>query len=322
MFVAEFQDGKWDNARITPFRNLQFSPASCVFHYGQAIFEGLKAYKTDNKSIVLFRPEENWKRMNASAERMSMPTLPKDLFINGIKELIKVDSNWVPDAEDQSLYVRPFMIANDAFLGVKPSKSYQFIVFTSPIASYYNGAVKVKIETTYSRAADGGIGEAKAAANYAASLLPASIANQEGYDQLIWTDASSHEYIEESGTMNLMLFINDTLITPSLNTHTILPGITRKSVIELAQKWGINIEERRIKVTELIDALKNGSVQEAFGVGTAATIAPIELIGHNGIDYELTNYESWTFAPKVAQYLTDLRRGREEDHLNWLERIV
>lgn len=315
MFIAEYENGNWGNVRIMPFQDLSFSPASCVFHYGQAIFEGMKAYKTKHGEIVLFRPEENWKRLNASAVRMSMPEISKELFMNGIKELVNLDSEWIPEGEDKALYIRPFMIADDAFLGVKPSQTYKFMVITSPTANYYKGAVSVKIETKYSRAAAGGIGAAKAAANYAASLLPAKLANQEGYDQLIWTDSREHKYLEESGTMNLMMLVDGTLITPSLESHTILPGITRDSIIQLAKSWGYKVEERKISVEELINNLKENKVSEVFGVGTAATIAPIKKIGFEGTDYELDDSSKWEFSNKVANYLKQLRKGEVEDTL-------
>lgn len=317
MFLAEFKEGHWASAKILPYQELSYAPAAAVFHYGQAIFEGLKANKTAEGEIILFRPEENWKRMNRSAQRMCMPEVPKEFFIEGIKELVSLDKNWIPYGEGKSLYIRPFLIASDSFLGVRASDSYQFIVITSPTSTYYRGAVSVKIETDFSRAASGGIGAAKAAANYAASLFPAQKAKAEGFDQLIWTDSSEHKYIEESGTMNLMMISGGKLLTPTLDSNTILPGITRDSILTLARKWNMEVEERKIAVDELINSLKDGSISEIFGVGTAATIAPIKSIGYEGEVFELADYENWEFANKVKNYLKELKEGALSDEFGW-----
>ena len=255
--------------------------------------------------------------MNQSALRMCMPEIPENLFMDGIKQLVNLDKDWIPDGEGKALYIRPFLIADDAFLGVKPSARYKFMIITSPTSNYYSGAVSVKIETLYSRACTGGIGAAKAAANYAASLYPATLAQKDGYHQLVWTDSSEHKYIEESGTMNIMFVINGKLITPSIDRDTILPGITRASVIHLARQWGMEVEERRISVEEVMNALKSGSLNEAFGVGTAATIATFSNIGYEGVDYPLSDYNSWTFAMKAKDYLEKLKRGLQEDDYNW-----
>ncbi len=316
MLVAECINGKWGQATILPYQDLLLSPAGCVFHYGQAIFEGLKAHKTKDGRILLFRPDQNFLRFNRSAERMCMAKVPESYFIDGLKELIKLDKDWIPEGDGQSLYIRPFLIADDEFLGVKPSDRYKFIIITSPTSNYYSGAVSVKIETEYSRAIEGGIGAAKAAANYAASLYPAQLGKKSGYDQLIWTDAKEHKYIEESGTMNLMLVKNGKLITPSLG-GTILPGITRASILELARSWGMVVEERRIEVSELIDGIKSGEIEEAFGVGTAATIAPIKKIGFQGIDYSLSNHENWKFSNKAKSFLKGIKKGEIEDTFGW-----
>jgi branched-chain amino acid aminotransferase len=317
MFIAEYTNGEWVSAKIQPYQALSISPASCVFHYGQAIFEGLKAHRVDASEILLFRPEENWKRLNRSAQRMCMAEVPHDFFINGIKELVRLDEQWVPEGSDKSLYIRPFLIADDAFLGVKPSERYKFMIITSPTANYYAGAVSVKIETHYSRAASGGIGAAKAAANYAASLYPAKMAQEAGYNQLIWTDSSQHKFIEESGTMNLMLLKEGVLITPSLSSNTILPGITRDSIIQLANKWGIKVEERQIPVAELIEGVDKQTITEVFGVGTAATIAPIKTIGYQEKDYHLSDHNNWEFTNKAKNYLEALKRGKIEDEMGW-----
>lgn len=317
MFIAEYADGKWGKAKIQPYQNLSISPASCVFHYGQAIFEGLKAYRSTKGEIVLFRPDQNHLRLNKSALRMCMPEVPKHFFIEGLKQLIDIDRNWIPEGDDLSLYIRPFLIADEAFLGVKPSSRYKFMIITSPTSTYYTGAVKVKVENHYSRACQGGIGAAKAAANYAASIFPATQAQKQGYHQLIWTDANEHKYIEECGTMNIMFVINGTLITPSIERDTILPGITRASILQLAKKWNMNIEERRISVDEVLAAIKNNSLEEAFGVGTAATIAPFSNIGIGENDYELSDFNTWKFSNKAKDYLDQVKRGTQEDEFNW-----
>ena len=321
LLIAEYTNGKWGNARLAPFAQISFSPAASVFHYGQAIFEGLKAHRNEQGEVLLFRPIKNFERINASATRMCMPQIPQDIFMDGIKELIQLDKGWVPNGEGKSLYIRPFMIADEASLGVKASNSYKFIVITSPTSNYYAGAISVKIEDDFSRAASGGIGAAKAAANYAASLYPAQNAQKQGYNQLIWTDASEHKYIEESGTMNIMFMVNGKLITPSVVSDTILKGVTRDSIIQLARKWNIEVEERKIPVAELIDALHKGEVEEAFGMGTAATIVPIHTIGHKNEKYTLTDASNWTFSNRAKEYLEGLKRGHIEDEFNWIEKV-
>lgn len=321
MLVAQYENGSWTKTEITPFQEIKFSPAAAVFHYGQAIFEGLKAHKTKEGEILLFRPEENLKRMNVSAIRMSMVEVPEEIFIDGLLQLVELDKNWIPEGEGMSLYIRPFLIADEGFLGVKPSSTYKFIIITSPASGYYTGAVSVKIETKFSRAAAGGIGSAKAAANYAASLFPATEAKKLGYDQLIWTDSKEHKYLEESGTMNLMMIIDGTLITPSLDSNTILPGITRKSILYLAKKWGYKVEERAIEIAELISAINDNKLEEIFGVGTAATLVPIKNIGYDGEDYPLGDFTEWDFANKAKKYLEEVKRGIVTDEFNWTVKI-
>lgn len=321
MLVSQYENGSWTSTKIQPFQELKFSPAAAVFHYGQAIFEGLKAHKTKDGEILLFRPEENLNRLNISAKRMSMVEVPHEIFIDGLLQLIELDKDWIPDGEGMSLYIRPFLIADEGFLGVKPSSKYKFIIITSPASSYYSGAVSVKIETEFARAAAGGIGAAKAAANYAASLFPAMEAKKQGYDQLIWTDSKEHKYLEESGTMNLMVIIDGVLITPSLDSSTILPGITRKSILQLARDWGYEVIERKIEVVELMEAIQANTINEIFGVGTAATLVPIKNIGFNGEDFPLPDFTKWEFANKAKKYLEDLKRGKIEDKFGWTVKV-
>lgn len=321
LFLAEFYDGKWQSKMIMPYSEISFSPGNSVFHYGQAIFEGLKASRTESGKILLFRPEENFKRMNRSAERMCMPQLPKEIFMDGLTQLIDLDRDWVPEGEGKSLYIRPFMIADENFLGVRPAERYKFMIITSPTSTYYEGAVKVKVETEYSRACKGGVGFAKAAANYAASLYPAQKAREKGYDQLVWTDSSTHQYIEEAGTMNIMFVIKGKIVTPSIESDSILSGITRKSALELLSDWGYEIEERPIKLTEIIDHFNNGDLQEAFGLGTAASVAFISRIGYDGGDMDMPDYKNWEIANRLKNTMGDIKTGKTEDTKNWIVEI-
>lgn len=321
MFEMDFADGKWQTPTIVPFANLSLHPATSAIHYGQSIFEGLKAQKGENGEVLIFRPDMNAKRFNQSALRMSMEPIPEELFLEGLKALLDLDRDWVSAKEGQSLYIRPFMFATDDYVGIRPSEKYKFVIITSPVGAYYSEPVPVKIETYYTRAAQGGVGKAKAAGNYAASLYPAKLAAEEGYRQLIWTDAKTHEYIEEAGTMNVVFVINDTVITPSEENDTILQGITKKSVLQIAREWGYTVEERKITVAEIIEALKAGTVQDAFGAGTAATIAHISLIGFEGVNYDLPPVETRVLSNRIKNHITDYKKGRVEDKYNWLMRV-
>jgi len=321
MFEMDFADGKWQTPTIVPFANLSLHPATSAIHYGQSIFEGLKAQKGENGEVLIFRPDMNAKRFNQSALRMSMEPIPEELFLEGLKALLDLDRDWVSAKEGQSLYIRPFMFATDDYVGIRPSEKYKFVIITSPVGAYYSEPVPVKIETYYTRAAQGGVGKAKAAGNYAASLYPAKLAAEEGYRQLIWTDAKTHEYIEEAGTMNVVFVINDTVITPSEENDTILQGITKKSVLQIAREWGYTVEERKITVAEIIEALKAGTVQDAFGAGTAATIAHISLIGFEGVNYDLPPVETRVLSNRIKNHITGYKKGRVEDKYNWLMRV-
>lgn len=315
MLVADYIDGKWQNVKICPYGDLTLSPAISALHYGQAIFEGIKAFKFADGRVNIFRPDQNFERFNISAKRMMMPEVPKELFIDGMKQLIDLDRDWVPNVEGASLYIRPYMFATEAALGVHPSNSYKFIILTGPVGRYYTKALRMKVETYYSRASEGGVGFSKNAGNYALSLYPTKLAQDEGYDQLIWTDAKTHQYVEEAGTANLIFRIGDTIITPS--SDTILHSITRKTVVELARKWGYNVEERNVSVAELLEGIENGTVTDAFAAGTAATIAPIGEIGFEGKMYTLPSLETRDFSNKVSEYLSDLRYGKIEDEFGW-----
>ena len=320
MFIADYEDGQWSDLRIVPYENLSLAPASSVIHYGQSVFEGLKAYKNSKGEAVVFRPEANAKRLNKSAERMCIPEVPEELFIQAMTELLNLDSAWIPNKKNTALYIRPFVFAMDDYIGIKPSEKYRFMIITCPVGAYYSEPVKVKIETEFTRAAKGGTGYAKAAGNYAGSLYPAKLAQKQGYHQLVWTDATEHKYIEESGTMNIMFVINDTLITPEASS-TILRGITRDSVLTLARDWGMKVEERRVSISEVIEAAKNGSLKEAFGAGTAATIAHIALIGHDGVDYKLPAIEEREFSNKVLKAMDAIKLGEAEDKFDWIYKL-
>ena len=320
MFIAEYRAGEWQNLRVVPYGDLSLSPATAALHYGQAIFEGMKAYKNQDGDMLLFRATDNWKRLNKSAERMCMPQIPEEIFMSGLTELVKLDSAWVPSEEGCALYIRPFMFATDAYVGVKPSDTYAFIIFTGPVAAYFAKPPRVKIETQFIRAAEGGVGGAKCAGNYAGSLYPAKLAQEQGYDQLIWTDAREHAYIEESGAMNVMFVMDGKLITPFVSDTT-LDGITRKTIVTIAHHWGMPVEERRISVQEIIKALKEGRLESAFGAGTAAVVSHISTIAYEGTDYVLPEVKHDSFAKKVKDYLNELFTGKTEDLFGWTMKI-
>lgn len=321
MLVMDYADGKWGDPQIVPFGNIEIHPATSALHYGQSIFEGLKAQRNEKGEVVVFRPDMNAKRFRESAERMCMVPVAEEVFLEGIRALIELDREWVPTKDGTSLYIRPFLFATDDYVGIRPSEKYKFMIINSPVGAYYSEPVKVKIETHYTRAAEGGVGRAKNAGNYGASLYPAKLGQEKGYRQLLWTDAKTHTLIEESGTMNIMFLINDVLITPSEERDTILKGITKRSVIEIAKDWGIKVEERDVTVAEVMKAIEEGKLQDAFGVGTAATIAPIVAIGYNDKEYALPAMETRTVSQKIANYVSDYKAGKIEDKFNWLMRI-
>lgn len=320
MFIADFDGEKWTDLRIVPTGELSVHPANSMWHYGQSIFEGMKAYKNHNDEAFLFRPLENAKRFNHSAVRMCMPEIPNEIFMEGLSQLMSLDKDWIPNRPGSSLYVRPFMMAWDTFLGVRPSDTYRFMIICSPAGKYYAEPVRVKIETEYSRAAPGGTGHAKAAGNYAGAMYPTRLAMEEGYQQIIWTDSTEHKYVEEAGTMNLM-FISKGTLTTSPISDTILNGITRKSILAIAKDWGIPVEERQVDVQELVNGIKSGEVTEAFGVGTAATIAQIKTIALEGVDYDLPVITEEMFQVKINTYLEDFRKGNVEDKFDWRQEI-
>ena len=317
MLIMDYADGAWKQPEIVPFANLSMHPAMSAVHYGQSIFEGMKAYRSVANEVLIFRPEMNAARFRESCERMCMPAISDDVFVELVRKLVEFDENWVPNKEGYALYIRPFMFATDEFIGIKPSDTYRFMIFTCPVGAYYAEPVRVKIEERYTRAASGGVGRAKTAGNYGAALYPAKMAQQEGYHQLVWTDAKEHKYIEESGTMNIVFQINDTLITPSEEQDTILRGITKRSILELASSWGIAVEERKVSVEEVIQALRDGTMQDAFGAGTAATLAQIDIIGYKDEVFKLPAMENRTLSNRIKEHLDALKIGKVEDTFGW-----
>ncbi len=317
MFLMEYADGEWKQGMIMPFQNISMHPAMSAIHYGQSIFEGLKAYRTINDEVNIFRPDMNAKRFAQSAQRMCMPEVPEEIFMEAIRKLVEIDSNWVTNRPGYSLYIRPFMFSTDELVGIKPSDTYKFMIITSPVGMYYSEPVRVKIEEHYTRAAIGGVGRAKAAGNYGASLYPAKQCQLQGFHQLVWTDAKEHKYIEESGTMNIVFQIGGKLITPTEDADTILRGITKRSVLELVKKWGLEVEERKVSVEEIITAAKNGILEDAFGAGTAATIAQIAIIGYRDERLELPPLEGRTLSNKIKAYMDDMKAGRIDDEFGW-----
>ena len=315
MLTCDFVNGKWQEPKIEPFAPISLDPSAKIFHYGQSIFEGMKAYKDASKNIMLFRPLENCKRLNKSAERLVIPQIPEEIFMNGLKALLEVDSDWIPTNEGSSLYIRPFMFASGNGFHASPADAYKFIICTAPSGAYFAGKVKVLIEEKYARAANGGVGYAKAGGNYAAQFYPTQLAIEKGYNQVIWTDDNSHEFIEEAGAMNIFVRIDNTLIT-SPTSDRILDGITRKSILQIAADNGIETEVRKISVGEVVEAAKNGSLKEMFGAGTAAVISPIAGFGYKEEDFELPTLEN-PYATTLKKLITDIQTNKAEDPYGW-----
>ena len=320
MLEADCIDGEWTDIEIKPFGPISFLPSMAALHYGQAIFEGIKAYKHADGSAYIFRPYDNLKRFNSSAKRMQMPEVPEEVFIDGMRQLIELEKNWIPAKPDHSLYIRPFMFSTEEAIGVRPSNSYKFLILLSPTGPYYATPMKILVEETYTRAAPGGVGFAKNAGNYAASLQAAQKAKEMGYDQVLWTDAFEHKWLQEVGTMNVFFVIDDIVITPSLDEGTILPGITRDSAIQILTDMGLQVEERNISIDELMAACEAGKYMEVFGTGTAATISYIKELLYK--DYSMYfDTTKWHVAPELKQRLTDIREGNAEDKYGWLMSI-
>lgn len=319
MLICDYKNGVWDKPVIKPYEPFLIDPSAKVFHYGQAIFEGMKAYKDDNNDVWLFRPDQNYERFNKSATRLAMPEVPENVFMDGLKKLIEIEKAWVQKGKGNSLYIRPFMIATGPGVLAAPANYYRFMIILSPAKSYYSGEVKVLIAEHFSRAANGGIGAAKAAGNYSAQFYPTKLANEQGYQQVIWTDDATHTKLEEAGTMNVFFRINDTLYTAP-TSERILDGVTRKSLIEVAKREGINVEVRSVLVSELIEAAENGTLQEIFGAGTAAVVNPIVGFSYKEKYYELPKQEN-SVALFLKEKLNNIQYKLAEDTFGWTVKI-
>ena len=325
MLEADFEGGDpiaigWKNVEIKPYQPLLLSPSAAVFHYGQAIFEGIKAYKNQKGEAFIFRPHENFKRFNISAERMQMPTLPEELFIGGMRKLIELDKNWIPQRHDYSLYIRPVMFSSDEIIGVRPSDNYKFLIILSPTGPYYSAPMRIYVEEKYVRAVEGGVGYAKAAGNYAAAMYATAQAKKQGYDQVLWTDAFEHKYVQECGTMNIFFIIDDKALTPDLSSGTILDGVTRQSAMTLLTDLGYKVEERPVSIHEVIDAYKAGKHVEAFGTGTAATISLIKELRYK--DFVMNfDVSKWKAGPTLKTWMTEIREGLREDKYQWMWKV-
>ncbi|GGB25792.1 branched-chain amino acid aminotransferase [Puia dinghuensis] len=320
MLEVDYADGEWKKVHIRPFQDLSLSPALSALHYGQSIFEGIKAYKDRDGRPFIFRPYDNFRRFNISAERMMMPAVPEEIFIEGMRRLIDIDRDWIPMKNDYSLYIRPFMFAADDAIGVKASDTYKFMILLSPTGPYYSAPMRIYVEEKYTRAAKGGFGFAKAAGNYGGSMLATAVAKQQGYDQVLWTDAFEHKYVQEIGTMNVFFVIGDKVLTPDLEAGTILEGVTRDSAIELLRDEGYTVEEGPINIDDVVRAYQAGELKEVFGTGTAATISMIKELRYE--DYTMKfDTDKWTVAPTVKRVLTDIREGRREDTRGWMFKV-
>jgi branched-chain amino acid aminotransferase len=319
MLVCDFKNGAWGQPEIIPFQEISLMPSAKIFHYGQSIFEGMKAYKDKDATTWLFRPDENFKRLNKSAKRLAIPELPEEVFFEGLKALLKVDNDWIPTTAGSSLYIRPIIFATGEGFHASPADGYRFLVATAPSGPYFSGKVSVLIEEQYSRSANGGVGFAKAGGNYAGQFYPTQLAIEKGYNQVIWTDDNTHEYIEEAGAMNIFIRINDTLITGPTSDR-ILDGVTRKSIIEIAKAEGIPVEVRKFTVSEVINASKNGTLKEMFGAGTAAVISPISSFGFRDQDYDLPKLET-SYATRLKDRITSIQTNNAPDPFGWRYKV-
>lgn len=317
MLVADYDNGRWNTPKIMPFGEITITPAMLSLHYGQSVFEGMKAFRTRNGEINIFRPQKHLARLNRSLDRMCMPPIPEDLFLSGLQALVETDQQWVPDEEGASLYIRPLVFATESRLGVKVSDQYKLIVMTSPVGPYQSKPYRLKVEKHFVRTAEGGTGFAKCAGNYGGAFYPTQIARQEGFDQILWTDHKEHRYIDEVGMMNVMFVLGGKLVTPKL-TDAILEGVTRDSILTLARDMAIfPVEERRISMDEVKEGLTKGTLTEAFGTGTAAVVAPIAVIHIDGKDYEIPEAGPTSFQQQVKNKLNNMRLGLEADVYGW-----
>jgi branched-chain amino acid aminotransferase len=320
MLEADYENGEWKMAEIRAYQALQLEPSVAGLHYGQAIFEGIKAYKDRQGRSFIFRPLDNFRRFNISAERMQMPSIPEEIFIEGMRQLVGLDQAWIPDLEDYSLYIRPLMFATDPWLGVRPSDNFKFLIMLSPTGPYYSAPMRIYVEERYTRAAPGGVGFAKNAGNYGASMQATAFARKQGYDQVLWTDAFEHKWVQEIGTMNAFFIVGGRVLTPSLEEGTILDGVTRDCAIQLLRDMGLEVEERRIHIDELIQAQESGQLSEVFGTGTAATISMIRELKYKEKVIHFDT-DQWKIAPALKSALTGIREGKQPDPYGWMFRV-
>ena len=319
MFECDFINGKWVNPTIKAYQPISLEPSASVLHYGQAIFEGMKAYKDENNEVWLFRPDQNFERINKSAVRMAIPEFPKELFFEALTKLVDIDRDWVKYGEGRSMYIRPFVIGNEYAIQAVPSKNYKFMIICAPATLYYTKKLKVLVADKYSRAASGGVGYAKAAGNYAGQFFPTNLAKKQGFDQIIWTDSNEHKYLEEAGTMNVFFRINDSLVTAPI-TDTILDGVTRKSIIQIANDMGINVIIKKISTNQLIDSAKKGDLKEIFGAGTAAVVSEIEGFQYKDQYFELSHIDN-SYAKILKDELVGIQTNSRPDIHNWRFKI-
>jgi branched-chain amino acid aminotransferase len=321
MFYMDYKDGSWQKAQIAPYGDMPFKPALSALHYGQAIFEGIKAFRSRDGSVNVFRPDRHHARMNLSCERLCIPQITWDDFWSALDTLLSMDKEWVPNKKGCSLYIRPFAFASDEYLGVKVADNYRFMIITSPVGAYYSsGVVKLITSPEYVRAFRGGLGCAKTPANYAASLMAADVAHKKGYSQVLWLDGMEGKYLEEVGTMNIFAVIDGKLVTPEL-VGTILDGVTRDSVIKIALEWGIPVEERRLSIDEIISASKEGILDEVFGSGTAAVITPVDEISHLGETLQVKSKKKGSLSQKLLDEITGIQYGEKQDMFGWIRKI-
>ena len=325
MFMMDYTEGVgWHEPRVIPYQPITLDPASMIFHYGQTVFEGLKAYLSKDNTVLLFRPDQNMKRLNQSNNRLCIPAIDEELVLDALKTLIATDKEWIPTAEGTSLYIRPFIISTEPYLGVAASKTYKFMIILSPVGSYYKegiNPVKIYVEDNYVRAVAGGTGKAKTAGNYAGSLIAQEQASAKGFSQVLWLDGVEKKYVEEVGSMNIFFKINGEIITPKLN-ESILAGVTRSSVIELLRSWDISVVERRISIAEIYESYRNGQLEEAFGTGTAAVISPVGQLNWKEEELVINHGETGEIATKLYDTLTGIQTGRVADPFNWIVEVT
>jgi branched-chain amino acid aminotransferase len=320
MLEVNYENGKWGEVEIKPYQAITFDPSCAALHYGQAIFEGIKAYRNHSGEVSIFRPEDNFRRFNISAERMEMPTIPEEIFIEGMRQLVKLDENWIPEKHDYSLYIRPFMFSTDEAIGVRTGLKYKFMIILSPTGPYYSTPMRIYVEEKYVRAVPGGVGFAKTAGNYAAAMFPTAEAKRKGYDQVLWMDALEHKYVQECGTMNVFFIIGNHAITPPISDGTILDGVTRNSVIQLLNEMELQVEERRLGIDEISEAYKKGELHEVFGTGTAATISMIKELRYKDFAMNFAT-EKWKVAPEIKKRMNDIKEGKAEDKYGWMVKV-